>query len=176
MEPAELNVMHRPPHNPRESIFARGLGAYMIRVGLLLAILTIGLMSWAYQHTHAVGYPGDPDTWKTMVFTTLCLAQMGHALAARSDSRLTVQMNPRSNLYVWGAVLLTTGLQIGLIYVSPLQAFFGLHPLSGAELAVCFGVSALMFTWLEGEKLFIQLALKRKQRPAKQKEIRKQIS
>ncbi|HEY9888690.1 MAG TPA: cation-transporting P-type ATPase, partial [Candidatus Obscuribacterales bacterium] len=153
MEPAEPNVMQRPPHDPRESIFARGLGAYIVRVGILLAIFAIGMMAWAYRHTHAVGYLGHPDTWKTMVFTTLCLAQMGHALAARSDRRLTIQLNPLSNPFIWGAVLLTTGLQIALMYIPQLQQFFGLHPLSGTELAVCFGFSALLFVWLEGEKL-----------------------
>jgi len=162
MEPGEPNVMRRPPNNPRESIFARGLGFYMVRVGILLAILAIALMVWAYQHTHAADYPRDPATWKTLVFTTLCLAQMGHALAARSDSRLTVQMSPASNPFIWGAVLLTTGLQILLIYVPPLREFFGLYPLSALELAICFGFSALLFVWLEGEKLFIQFAMKRK--------------
>ncbi|WOD37008.1 cation-translocating P-type ATPase [Nodosilinea sp. E11] len=162
MEPAEPNVMQRPPHNPRESIFARGLGSYMVRVGILLAVLTIGLMSWAYRYTTAPGYPGHPDTWKTMVFTTLCLAQMGHALAARSDTRLTAQLNPLSNPYVWGAVLLTTGLQVVLLYVPPLAQFFGLHSLSAIELAICFGFSALMFAWLEAEKLVIQLVLRRR--------------
>jgi len=161
MEPAEPNVMQRPPHHPRESIFARGLGAYMVRVGILLAILTIGLMTWAYQHAHAPGYSGDRDTWKTMVFTTLCLAQLGHALAARSDFCLTCQLNPLTNLYVWGAVLLTTGLQVALIYAPPLEKFFGLHPLSGLELAICFGFSALVFVWLEIEKLFLQWQLRR---------------
>jgi Ca2+-transporting ATPase len=163
MEPAEPNVMQRPPHDPRESIFARGLGSYMVRVGILLAMLTIALMDWAYHHTHITGYPADPDTWKTMVFTTLCLAQMGHALSARSDFRLTIQLNPFTNLYVWGAVLLTTGLQILLIYAPSLQQFFGLYPLSGTELAICFGFSALLFVWLEMEKLFIRL-LRQRQR------------
>ena len=163
MEPAEPNVMQRPPHDPRESIFARGLGSYMVRVGILLAVLTIGLMGWAYRYTNAPGYPGHPDTWKTMVFTTLCLAQMGHALAARSDTRLTAQLNPGSNPYIWGAVLLTTGLQVLLLYVPPLAQFFGLYPLPSLELAVCFGFSALIFAWLEAEKLVIQLALRRQQ-------------
>lgn len=163
MEPAEPNVMQRPPHNPKESIFARGLGAYMLRVGLLLAILTIGLMAWAYRHTHAATYSGDPDTWKTMVFTTLCLAQMGHALAVRSDTQLTLQLSPFSNLYVWGAVLLTTGLQVLLIYVPIFQQFFGLYALSAIELAICFGFSSLVFVWLEAEKLFIRQAMKRAQ-------------
>jgi Ca2+-transporting ATPase len=164
MEPAEPNVMQRPPRHPRESIFSRGLGAYMVRIGIVLAILTIALMAWAYGHTHAAGYGGDPDSWKTMVFTTLCLAQMGHALAARSDSRLTVQLDPRTNPYIWGAVLLTTGLQMLLMYVPPLQAFFGLHALAASELAICFGFSALVFVWLEAEKLLYQWTLQRQQR------------
>jgi Ca2+-transporting ATPase len=155
MEPAEPTVMQRPPYDPRESIFARGLGSYMVRVGFVLAILTIALMAWAYHYTHQPGYGGNPDTWKTMVFTTLCIAQMGHALAVRSESQLTLQLNPLSNPYVWGSVLLTTALQLLLIYVPVLQRFFGLHPLSGIELLICFGFSALVFVWLEMEKLVL---------------------
>ena len=155
MEPAEPTVMQRPPYDPRESIFARGLGSYMVRVGLVLAVLTIALMAWAYHYTHRPGYVGNPDTWKTMVFTTLCIAQMGHALAVRSESQLTLQLNPLSNPYVWGSVLLTTALQLLLIYVPVLQRFFGLHPLSGIELLICFGFSALVFVWLEMEKLVL---------------------
>ncbi len=156
MEPAEPDAMRRPPHSPRESIFARGMGLYMVRVGVVLAIVTIGLMVWAFSYTHAAGYPGHPDTWKTMVFTTLCLAQMGHALAIRSDTQLTWQLNPASNPYVWGSVLLTTALQLLLIYTPALQTFFGLHPLTAVELLVCFGFSSLMFVWIEAEKLVIR--------------------
>ncbi len=150
MEPAEPNVMRRPPYSPRESIFARGLGLYMVRIGIIFALLTIGLMVWSYNYD---SLDGNPDHWKTMVFTTLCLAQMGHALAVRSDTRLTLEMNLFSNPYVLGAVTLTTSLQILLIYFEPLRNFFGTHLLSAAELAICFGFSMLMFVWIELEKL-----------------------
>jgi P-type Ca2+ transporter type 2C len=149
VEPAEPNVMDRPPINPRESIFSRGLGAYMIRIGIILAILTIALMVWSYSYT--------PNHWKTMVFTTLCIAQMGHALAIRSNVRLTIELNPLTNIYLWGAVLLTTFLQLALIYIEPLQKFFETQSLTPVELAVCFGFSALMFTWVELEKLAVRL-------------------
>jgi len=161
MEPAEPNVMQRPPYNPRESIFARGLGSYMIRVGLVLAIVTIALMIWAYSYTHAAAYPRNPETWKTMVFTTLCLAQMGHALAVRSDTQLTWELNPISNPYVLGSVLLTTVLQLLLVYVPALQTFFGLHPLSAIELLICLGFSTLMFVWIEAEKFLIRTVMSR---------------
>ncbi|QUY45660.1 cation-translocating P-type ATPase (plasmid) [Acaryochloris marina S15] len=153
MEPAEAGVMQRPPHNPRESIFARGLGWYMVRIGLMLSILTISLMIWAYSYTQAPGYPGDPNTWKTMVFTTLCLAQMGHAIAVRSDTQLTFQLNPLSNPFLLGAVTITTLLQLLVLYVPFLQTFFDVHPLSGLELLICLGFSTLMFVWIELEKV-----------------------
>lgn len=35
VEPAERDIMKRPPFSPRESIFARGLGAYMVRIGIV---------------------------------------------------------------------------------------------------------------------------------------------
>ena len=159
LEPAEPNVMNRPPYSPRESIFSRGLGWYMVRIGIVFAIITIALMVWSYNYD---SIDGNPDRWKTMVFTTLCLAQMGHALAVRSDFKLTAEMNPFSNPYVLGAVTLTTVLQLLLIYVEPLRNFFDTHLLSLTELAICFGFSMLMFVWIELEKLFQRWFLRRR--------------
>ncbi|BAT55636.1 cation-transporting ATPase [Nostoc sp. NIES-3756] len=162
VEPPEPDVMKRPPFSPRESIFARGLGSYMIRIGIVFAIITIILMQWAYTHSHAVTGPGlSADRWKTMVFTTLCIAQMGHAIAIRSNNQLTIEMNPLSNPYVLGAVVVTTILQLMLVYVPPLRDFFGTHWLPPSELAICIGFSALMFVWIEMEKLFFRFTGKK---------------
>ncbi|AFY41013.1 cation-translocating P-type ATPase [Nostoc sp. PCC 7107] len=162
VEPPEPDVMQRPPFSPRESIFARGLGSYMIRIGIVFAIITIILMEWAYHHTHTVTGNGlDPERWKTMVFTSLCIAQMGHAIAIRSNNQLTIEMNPVSNPFVLGAVVVTTILQLMLVYVPPLRDFFGTHWLPPEELAICIGFSALMFVWIEGEKIFFRLMGKR---------------
>jgi Ca2+-transporting ATPase len=154
VEPAEPDVMDRPPHDPKESIFARGLGAYMLRIGIVFAIISVTLLVWAFHHAQQ---EGNPDRWKTMVFTTLCLAQMGHAIAVRSGSRLTVEMSPFSNPFVLAAVLLTFVLQLMLIYIEPLRNFFGTHLLSPTELLVCFGFSTLLFVWVEAEKIYRRL-------------------
>ena len=53
------------------------------------------------------------------------------------------------------AVGITTLLQLALIDVPPFRDFFGVYPLSGLELAICLGFSALMFVWIELEKLLI---------------------
>ena len=145
LEPGEKGLMQKPPAEPGESIFARGIGRYILRIGVVFALIVIALMLYAAQHSE--------DHWKTMVFTTLCLAQMGHALSARSDLPL-VQVAPFSNPWLLWAVLLTSGLQLLLLYVPALAGFFGTQPLSGHELMICIGFSLLLFLYLELEKVW----------------------
>ena len=160
VEPPEADVMKRPPFSPRESIFARGLGSYMVRIGVIFAVISIILMLWAYNHAQAVLGPNlDPRRWQTMVFTSLCVAQMGHAIAIRSHTKLTIEMNPFSNMFVLVAVIVTTMLQLILIYFPPLRAFFGTYWLPPSELAICFGFSALMFVWIELESAIRSLEM-----------------
>ncbi|MFM8966835.1 MAG: cation-translocating P-type ATPase [Vulcanococcus sp.] len=149
LEPAEDGLMQKQPARPGESIFARGIGRYILRVGVVFALIVIALMVWSYRRGGADG------PWKTMVFTTLCLAQMGHALSARSDRPL-IQVNPFSNPWLLWAVILTTGLQLLLLYVPVLAKFFGTMPLRPADLLVCVGVSLILFVYLELEKILRQ--------------------
>ncbi|MDQ3285728.1 MAG: cation-translocating P-type ATPase, partial [Actinomycetota bacterium] len=75
-EPAERGTMRRPPHPPEETVFARGLGRHVLWVGVLMALVSLGVGVW-YQQT-------APEIWQTMVFTTLTLSQMSHVMAIRS--------------------------------------------------------------------------------------------
>ena len=143
LEPGEDGLMQRPPAQPGESIFARGIGRYILRIGVVFAAITICLMVYSARS-------GAP--WQTMVFTTLCLAQMGHALAARSDQPL-LRVNPLSNPWLLWAVVLTSALQLMLLYVPSLARFFGTVPLAGRDLAICVGFSLLFFLYLELEKV-----------------------
>lgn len=89
--PAE-DLMRQPPIEPGESIFARGLGSAILRIGLVFGALVVALMVVAAR----LGRP-----WQTMAFTTLCLAQLGHALSAGSDRALW-RSAPAANPGCWG--------------------------------------------------------------------------
>jgi Ca2+-transporting ATPase len=145
LEPGEEGLMEKAPAEPGESIFARGIGSYILRIGVVFAVIVIALMLYANGHSR--------ENWKTMVFTTLCLAQMGHALSARSDLPL-IQVPAFSNPWLLWAVLLTSGLQLLLLYVPALAGFFGTRPLGLQELLVCVGFSLLLFLYLELEKIW----------------------
>ena len=166
VEPGHSSIMRESPKNPQEGIFARGLGFYLIRVGLVLAIVAISLMVWAYGYTplHTNDGTLDGDRWKTMVFTMLCLSQMGHALAVRSLSRMTIELNPFSNPFLLISIIVTSLLQLSLVYVEPLREFFGTQYLPLNELLICLGFSSLIFVWVEIEKFVYRLYRSRQKR------------
>jgi len=151
IEPAEKGIMERPPRHPRESIFANGLGCHIIWVGLLMGGVTLVTQAWSLRTGHA--------HWQTMVFTVLCLSQMGHVLAIRAEKESFFSQGLLSNRPLAGAFLLTLCLQMATIYLPQLQPIFKTEALTLPELLVSLGASSLVFLAVEIEKW-----LKRKRR------------
>ncbi len=144
VEPAEPDIMRRPPLSPRESIFARGLWQHILWVGLLMGLLCLAVQSLALENAL--------ENWQTMVFTTLALAQMAHVLAIRSEKLSLFQQGLLSNKWMIAAVASTLLLQAAVIYHPFLQAVFETKPLSPAQLAVTIGVASVVFVAVELEK------------------------
>jgi Ca2+-transporting ATPase len=145
VEPAEGDVMSRPPRHPKESIFAHGLGFHALWVGLLMAGITLFVQAWSIRTGHA--------HWQTMVFTVLCLTQLGHVLAIRSEKESLFTIGIFSNNYLLGSVLLTFVLQMATIYVPFLNPLFKTEPLTLNELAFTLVLSSVVFFAVEVEKL-----------------------
>jgi Ca2+-transporting ATPase len=82
----------------------------------------------------------------------LTLAQMAHVLAIRSERDSLFTQGLFSNTPLLGAVLLTLALQMATIYVPWLQPLFHTAALSAGELALCFGLAAVVFGVVEIEK------------------------
>lgn len=90
--------------------------------------------------------------WQTMVFTVLCLTQLGHVLAIRAEKQSLFTIGLFSNKYLLGAVTLTFLLQMATIYVPFLNPIFKTVPLSPGELLFCIALSSLVFVAVEIEK------------------------
>jgi Ca2+-transporting ATPase len=141
-EPGEKNIMSRPPRHPQESIFAKGLGVHIAWVGLLMGAVSI--------LAQALFIDSSQTHWQTMVFTVLCLSQMGHVLAIRSEEESFFKQ--RANRPLLGAVLLTFALQLATIYIPFLNPIFSTQPLSARELMATMLLSTVVFVAVEMEK------------------------
>jgi Ca2+-transporting ATPase len=143
-EKAESDVMHRPPRPSNESLFAGGLGYHILWVGILMAGVTLATQAYCIKTNSA--------HWQTMVFTVLSLSQLGHALAIRSERTFLYRQGLFSNPALLGSVLFTFGLQLMVIYLPVMNGLFKTEPLSISELAICIGLSAIVFHAVELEK------------------------
>jgi P-type Ca2+ transporter type 2C len=145
-ERAERDVMKRPPRPVGEGMFARGLGAHVLWVGLLMAGLTLGAQAWF------VGSGAGQGRWQTITFTMLCFVQLGHVLAVRSERESLFTQGLFSNRPLLGAVLLAVALQLAIIYLPALNRLFRTEPLAVPEFALTLGGAALVLGAVEIEK------------------------
>ncbi len=145
VEPEEGDVMKRPPRKPQESLFAHGLGIHAIWVGLLMGGVTLSLQAWAI-------HIGDAH-WQTMVFAVLCLTQLGHVLAIRSEQESLFRQGLFTNKPLLLSVVATLALQLTTIYVPFLNPIFKTQPLSPVELAFVLLLSSVVFIAVEIEKM-----------------------
>ena len=147
-EPPESDVMHRRPHPPRESIFARGLGTHIMWAGPLMGVIAL-MAGWVYWRA------GD-ETWQTMLFTVLTISQMFHVMAIRLDRDSLFKAGPFSNRLLFGAVMITILLQFALVYVPFMQGVFGTQALSVSHILIAFALSSIIFWVIEAQKWVIR--------------------
>ncbi len=146
IEPPELHIMSRPPYSPDESIFARGLGRHVVWVGLLMGCLSLGI-GYAYWQVKS-------PQWQTMVFTTLTLSQLTHAMAIRSERHSLFRIGLLSNRFLLAAVAAVVTFQMILIYAPFAQTVFQTRALTRWDLAVSVVAASVIFLAVELEKWF----------------------
>ncbi len=147
-EPAEENVMKRPPRNPREPLFGKKtLGLALLQGGgILVIILTIFAIAIARKQ-------GELDA-RALTFTTLILANLGLILSEGSTSRLSLKVLRSPNPALWwvlGGGLFFLAIVLYVPIVRNLFSFSFLHPI---DLAICLGGGAISLLWFELLKLF----------------------
>jgi Ca2+-transporting ATPase len=127
-EPAEPDVLRRPPRSPGEQVLGAGLWRGILLLGTFLTVATLAAGLLAIN----AGWP-----WQSMVFVTLGLTQLGLALAVR------VPGPARQNPGLLAAVALSATAQVAAVLFAPLRVLLGTQQLSLPQLGVCAGVALL---------------------------------
>jgi Ca2+-transporting ATPase len=143
-EPAERNTMRRPPVSPRSGIFSGGPTRHVAWVGALIGVLALGVgfVYWSSGH----------PSWQMMIFNTLAFAQIGQALASRSNRESLFQIGLLSNIPLLGMVLLVTAAQVAVLLLPFLEAFFNTEPMGLMEWSISIGLGVVVFIAIEIEK------------------------
>jgi len=149
-EEAERDVMNRPPYDPQEGIFARGLGWQILAMGLIIGLISVGTGYWFWNG-------GEGSTaWQTLVFTMLTFCQMAYALCVRKKTQSLFSRSWLGNPVLLMAIGVTLSLQLIIIYVPFFNTVFRTTPLRLEELGSCIVGALVIILISESKKLFLR--------------------
>ena len=145
-EPADPGIMNRPPRPPAESVLGAGLWQRILRVGGVVAAVTLGIALWG----HATGRP-----WQSMAFFALGTTQLAVALGSRA------RPGTLANPMLPAAVAAALALQFAGLYLPFLQDLLHTEPLTGIDLLVVFLASTAGYAAVRLDRILF-----RRTRPA----------
>lgn len=145
MEEDQENSMKQPPRDPKESIFARGVGISILYQGAIIAGLTLASFFIGNAQTHITGM--------TMAFLTLSMCEIFHSMNMRSltGSIFTIK---KQNKYLWVAMISSFVLTLGVIYIPGLNTVFKLVALPWYDFFVATALAVSIFPIIEIIKIF----------------------
>ena len=151
MEEAEKDVMHRPPRNRKESIFAGGLGFDIAFQGLIIAALTV--------FSYFVGHRMESGTWAiaespagmTMAFLTLSMIEIFHSFNMRSRT-LSLFSLRKQNLWLWGTLAFSLLVTAAVIFIPALSTAFSFQPITLTEYLIALALALSVIPIVEVEK------------------------
>ena len=158
MEPAPEGIMRAKPRSAKESFFAGGAAADLGFFGAVMSALTLGIyfLSLSWYNDHEVS--------ATMAFLTLGLVQLFHSFNIRAGSH-TIFKGFWRNPWMHGAFVLAGLLQVCVVAVGPVAAFFHSVPLNGAQWLTVIAASMAVIPAAEIAKIVKRLIarIKRKE-------------
>jgi Ca2+-transporting ATPase len=142
VDPAEKDLMRRPPRDSSRGIFTRPVLTLILVGGGWSTLVNLSLFTWA----RATGC-GESEAM-TLTFVSLVLIQFFKAYNFRSD-RHSVLRNTFANRWLNRAVAWELLLLLLVVYLPPLQRPFGTFALSGREWLLIALAAGTIFPVLE---------------------------
>jgi Ca2+-transporting ATPase len=154
MEPAESDLMQRPPRPAKAPLLSWDVLAPVLAVA---PVMTLGTFL-VFMGTLEAGAPLEKA--QTMAFSTLAFFQWFSAFSLRSLTTpiLRLAMNP----WMFLSLSISVVLHLGVIYLPLLQGIFHTVALSPRELGLTFAVASSLLILLEGRKVWRR---RRRRRP-----------
>ena len=166
-EKAEPGIMKRKPRNPKDGIFAGGVGFDCLVQGSIIALLT--LVSYFIGHyfeygtfdiSQVIANPEAGIEGMTMAFLTLSMVEMFHSFNMRS-LRGSIFKLTSQNIWLWGSFVMSLVLTF-VVIETPLSQAFGFAEIGFEEYAAAMLLAASIIPLMELYKAVMRSVQKNK--------------
>jgi Ca2+-transporting ATPase len=151
-EPAEPDVMTRPPLGRHAGILTRALWQRVGLSGLVMTIGTLALFRWELERGAEV------QTAQTVALTTLVLYQMFQAFNSRSATQSLLKLPALGNPFLVFAVIASILIHAGALYLPATQYLLRVEPLSAAQWGLAVTVAASILVTVEIHKALVRMS------------------
>ena len=152
VEKGEPDLMERKPRNPKDGIFAGGLGVDVLYQGVLVSTLTIVAYAIGHFFEHSAWGLGDSTHGITMAFLTMSMAEIFHSFNMRSQRGSIFKLKSHNKI-LWGAAILSLILTTAVIEIPFLAKAFGFYSIGIKEYAIAMGLAVSIIPIVEIVKL-----------------------
>jgi potassium/sodium efflux P-type ATPase len=168
VDPQTDDVMGRSPRKLTDRVIDKSMWGDIVFIGVIMAVVTLIGMDmhlsgglFTDRSVAALGHEEQMVEARTMGFTILVFAQLFNAVASRSALQ-SAFVGLFSNKWLWGAIGISIGLQVLVIYVPFLNTAFGTTPLSAVAWFECIGLAAFVLVASELRKIVLRAIEKRR--------------
>lgn len=142
LDPAEKDVMRRPPRDPKEGIFSGKMGFNISSQGLFIGIITLIAFYYGYSKYSL-------DVGEAMAFGTLSFSQLWHSLNIRSNRFSIFRQGIFSNHYLVWAIITSGLLQLAVMLIPFLQSVFQVVTLTPSQWVLLILISLTPIPYVE---------------------------
>ncbi len=146
MEPKEIGLLFEPRTKDSRRLVDRLM---LTRIVIMASVMAVGTLYLFGNYAN-----GDPAKAWTVSLTLLAVFQWFNALNCRSHHRSIFKMNPFSNLYLMGAIIIVVALQVVALYTTTGQKLLHTTSLSLSEWGTILLVASSIIIVEEIRKLF----------------------
>lgn len=148
LEKSESDIMKKKPRDPKEGIFAGGMGFDVFFQGLVVTLLVMA--------SYLIGHRIESGAWEfvnsadgtTMAFLTLSMVEICHSLNMRSRRGSIFKLNSH-NVFLYGAMLVSLILTTVVIEVPFIARAFQFTPIDFTEYLIALGLAVLIIPIME---------------------------
>jgi potassium/sodium efflux P-type ATPase len=155
VDPPPDDVMRLRPRRLTDRVIDREMWLGIFWIGLVMAVVSLAALDLRLAGG-LLGGTGEIVEARTMAFTTLVFAQLFNTLNARSNHASAFH-NLFSNRWLWGAIALSTVLQVAVVQLPFLNNAFETAPLDAGEWAACVALASVVLWAEETRKVVARL-------------------
>lgn len=153
-QPAERDIMQRPPRSPKEKLLTTAILFKSIIQGLAIFAASFGVY-YAFIERYPESAPVARSMGLSVIFiSNLLLVQVN---SSNTDFMVKSFMRQMRDSVMWISIIGTMA-GLGVIIYTPLNGFFKLAPLSIDQLLLSVGISGVAVLWYELVKVVKHIA------------------